>query len=180
MEKNNGKGLVIWLYGLSGAGKTTLSKLLSAKLRQDGLNLITLDGDDLRNGLNSNLSFSMKDREENIRRAAEMAKIISINGLMCICSFITPLNSHRQLAKKIIGENYFDVFVNCPIKVCQGRDVKGLYKKAFESSIKDFTGLSSKFEKPNRTDLKISTHLQSPEESLDILYLKIINRIKLI
>jgi adenylylsulfate kinase len=179
MGYTNNNGLVIWLFGLSGAGKSTLSKILYDKLTQNNIPAFRLDGDDLRKGLNADLGFSVEDRSENIRRAAEVSKIISGKNIVTICSFITPLAIHRQIAKEILKDNYFEVFIDCPLEVCEKRDVKGLYKQAHHNTIKDFTGIGSGFEKPIKPDLILSTETQTEEESFTILYDAICNRIKL-
>lgn len=172
------KGLVVWLFGLSGSGKTTISSLLQEKLQGKGFFAMSLDGDVLRAGINSDLSFTETDREENIRRAAEIAKIMLQNDIITICSFITPLKKHRAQAANIIGECYLEVFVDCPISVCEARDVKGLYKKAQSNQIKNFTGISSGFEVPVRPQLTIYTDIESPEESMEKVYRYIISFIK--
>ena len=172
------KGLVVWLFGLSGSGKTTISSLLKEKLQEEGLFAMSLDGDVLRAGINSDLSFTETDREENIRRAAEIAKIMLQNDVVTICSFITPLKKHRTLASSIIGEHYLEVFVDCPISVCEARDVKGLYKKAQSNQITNFTGISSGFEVPVHPQLTIHTDTESPEESMEEVYRHITPLIK--
>ena len=171
------KGLVIWLFGLSGAGKTTISSLLKEKLEGDGFFTVALDGDVLREGLNKDLSFSEQDRRENIRRAAEFAKVLVKNNIITICSFITPLQENRASAAGIIGENYFEVFIQCPLSECIKRDVKGLYKKAKANQITNFTGISANFETPEKTDLIISTLHESAIESMLKIYDKILPQI---
>ena len=175
----NQKGMVVWLFGLSGAGKTTLSSLLKEKLENDGYNAIALDGDVLRQGINRDLSFSEADRQENLRRAAEIAKIMLTNNMITICSFITPLEKNRAMISNIIGESYFEVFVDCPLNICFKRDVKGLYKKAKANQITDFTGIGSNFEVPENPDLVISTVHESPYESMRKIYSAITPRISL-
>lgn len=166
----NQKGIVVWLFGLSGAGKTTISSLLKEKLEASGFTAVALDGDVLREGINKDLSFSEMDRQENIRRVAEIAKIMLSNNLITICSFITPLEKHRAIASNIIGDDYFEVFVDCPLDLCFSRDVKGLYKKAKANQISDFTGVSSSFEKPENPNMVISTAYESPYESVQKVY----------
>jgi len=162
--------MVIWLTGLSGAGKTTLATELEKKIIALGNNVMSLDGDVIRNGLNSNLGFSEDDRMENIRRAAEVAKLFNEKGFLVICSFITPLNRMRALAKEIIGfQNFTEVFIDCSIETCEKRDVKGLYKKVRLNLIDNFTGISAGFEKPLSPDLTISTEQNSIEDSTDLL-----------
>lgn len=170
--------IVIWLFGLSGAGKTTIASLLKEKLEKDGFNITALDGDDLRKGINRDLSFSDADRQENIRRAAEMAKIIVKNNTIVICSFITPLQKHRDVASYILGNDYFEVFVDCPLDICCQRDTKGLYKKAKANQITDFTGVSSDFEQPANPHLVIYTAHECATESMEKVYGKIVHLLK--
>jgi adenylylsulfate kinase len=166
----NQKGIVVWLFGLSGAGKTTISSLLKEQLETNGFMVAALDGDELRKGISKDLSFSEADRQENIRRAAEIAKIMSNNNIVTICSFITPLQKHREVAANIIGPDYFEVFVDCPLDVCFERDVKGLYKKAKANQIPDFTGISSDFERPENPCLVLSTACESAQQSMKKVY----------
>jgi adenylylsulfate kinase len=176
----NQKGMVVWLFGLSGAGKTTISSLLKEKLEHNGFAVAALDGDELRKGISKDLSFSEADRQENIRRAAEIAKIMSNNNMVTICSFITPLQKHRNVAAEIIGDAYFEVFVDCPLDICCKRDVKGLYKKAKANQIPDFTGISSGFERPETPGLVLSTARESAEESMEIVYNMLMPHISLL
>jgi adenylyl-sulfate kinase len=149
---------VIWLFGLSGAGKSTLADRLCENLRLNQQILIRLDGDALRSGLCRGLGFSLNDRAENIRRAAETAKIGLQSGVCVVASFITPLETFRQLAADIVGREHISfVHVAAPLNVCRSRDVKGLYAKASAGSISDLTGVSSEFEDPLRPDLVLET-----------------------
>ena len=168
-------GLVIWLFGLSGSGKTTISTLLSEKLKLAGFFSVALDGDALREGINKDLGFSEQDRTENIRRAAEIAKLMLNNNIITICSFITPMSAQRTLAAEIIGERYFEVFIDCPLNICQERDVKGLYKDANQNLISNFTGVSAKFEPSSNANLILKTNTESAVESMERLF----NEIKL-
>ncbi len=157
-ELLNQKGVVIWLTGLSGSGKTTLAIAVSELLHKNGFLTQILDGDNIRLGINSNLSFSEKDRIENIRRTAEMAKLFVDCGIITICCLISPTEKIRALAKDIISENdFFEIFINTPINVCEQRDVKGLYKLARKGEIKNFTGISAPFEHPKLPSLEIRT-----------------------
>ncbi|WP_428329416.1 adenylyl-sulfate kinase [Mucilaginibacter sp.] len=169
----NQKGIVVWLFGLSGAGKTTISDLLKEKLESNGFFTVSLDGDVLREGLNKDLLFSEADRQENIRRAAEVAKMMLKNNIVTICSFITPLNKNRAMAADIIGEGYFEVFVECPLSLCIKRDVKGLYQKAKANQILNFTGISASFETPENSSFIISTADDTAIESMEKIYSKI-------
>ena len=174
----NQKSLVVWILGLSGSGKSTLARGLENDLHQRGYLTQILDGDNLRSGINSNLSFSDKDRIENIRRAAEVSKLFANCGVVTICSLISPTQEIREMAKSIIGEDkYFEVFVNCPIEVCESRDVKGLYKKAREGELKNFTGIDSPFEEPKNPDLEIKTDVNSIEDCHNQLVENIISKI---
>ena len=166
----NQKGMVIWLLGLSGAGKSTIATLLKEKLDNEGFFSVSLDGDILRAGINNNLTYSNEDREENIRRAAEMAKILVENNIITICSFITPLQGHRDLMHKILYDQYFEVFVNCPLEICEKRDVKGLYKKARTEGLSNFTGISAAFEPSVSSNLTLFTNIQTPADSCELLY----------
>jgi len=157
---------VIWLFGLSGAGKTTISLNLKQQIQSPDRKVVLLDGDSLREGINQDLSFSDNDRLENIRRVAEIAKLLSQNNVTCICSIITPLDVHRKLARAIIGDNVSMIFIDCPLSECEKRDVKGLYEKARNNMIPKFTGISAPFEIPNDMDLKIHTQHKSPDENV--------------
>ncbi len=161
---------VIWLFGLSGAGKTTLSRLLAEKLEKLGRNVVLLDGDELRAGLNSDLGFSNEDRAENIRRASHIANLLVKRNIVCIGSFITPLDVHRQLVSQIVGEELLLVYLDCPASECERRDVKGLYRQARKRLISDFTGVSASFEPPRADILSIDTNRHTPEESMDVLW----------
>ncbi|MBY0424663.1 MAG: adenylyl-sulfate kinase [Cytophagales bacterium] len=173
------KSLVIWMVGLSGSGKSTLAVGLENKLNEIGVLTQLLDGDNLRVGINSNLGFTENDRLENIRRASEVAKLFLNCGVVTICSFISPLKVYRDLASKIIGaDNFFEVYVNAPYSVCEERDVKGLYKKARNGEIKNFTGLDAPFESPLTPNLEIRTDQMTLDESLETLYQSVLKRIK--
>ncbi|MFN3848510.1 MAG: adenylyl-sulfate kinase [Spirosomataceae bacterium] len=166
-------GVVIWMTGLSGSGKTTIAKNLEKKLHDEGKVCRVLDGDILRTGLNSNLGFSEEDRIENIRRVAEVAKILLDSGIIVIVSLITPKESMRKIARDIIGENDFRlVFVDTPLEVCERRDVKGLYAKARKGEIKNFTGISLNniYEEPLIYDLAIKTHNVNVDLCVDKIY----------
>jgi len=174
----NQNGLVIWMVGLSGSGKSTLATGMENRLHQNKFHTMLLDGDNLRSGINSNLGFSEEDRIENIRRAAEISKLFALNGTVTICSLISPTDEIRKMAAEIIGEKYCEVFINCPIEVCEARDVKGLYAKARKGEIKNFTGIDSPFEIPRNPDIDVKTGEMHLEDSLDYLYNSIINKIK--
>jgi len=159
--------IVIWMTGLSGAGKTTIAKNLEAELLAQGYIAQILDGDNIRSGINNNLSFSEEDRFENIRRIAEISKLFVQGGVICINSFISPTDKIRDMAKKIIGkDDYIEIYVNAPLEVCEDRDVKGLYSKARRGEIKDFTGIDSPFEEPLNPDVEVNTDIQTAKESV--------------
>ncbi len=175
----NQKGVVVWLTGLSGSGKSTIAQGVENKLHQEGILTKLLDGDNLRTGLNGNLGFSDKDREENIRRVAEVAKLFKETGIITICSFVSPTIKIRNNAKRIIGDvDFMEVYVNTSFEECAKRDVKGLYKKALAGEIKNFTGLDAPFESPSHPCIIIDTTNQSVEESVDKLFNLILERIK--
>lgn len=162
----NQRSMVIWFTGLSGAGKTTLAQGLEKNLHNRGYLTQVLDGDNIRTGINSNLGFSEEDRLENIRRIAEVSKLLMNSGIITLNSFISPTIEIRDLARKIIGkENFIEVFVDAPLAVCERRDIKGLYKKAREGKIKNFTGIDAPFEAPRNPDLVVKTEDLSVEES---------------
>ena len=139
-----------------------------------------LDGDNIRTGINNNLGFSEEDRLENIRRIAEVSKLLIDTGMITICSFISPTDEIRSLARSIIGEkDFIEIFLNPPLEVCETRDVKGLYKRARAGEIKDFTGISSPFEAPAHPDVEIDTSVTSIKDSVDIIFNAIIDQITL-
>jgi adenylylsulfate kinase len=178
-EKQLGqRAKVIWFTGLSGSGKTTIAHHLEKRLHDKGFFTMTLDGDNVRTGINANLGFSETDRRENIRRIAEVSKLFLHCGVITINCFVSPVNELRELAKKIIGaDDFIEVYVNAPLEVCEQRDVKGLYKKARAGEISDFTGIQSPFEAPPRPALEIRTDLldigQSVTRVLDFILPKI-------
>ena len=157
---------VIWFTGLSGSGKSSIANILEKKLQSLGKHTITLDGDNIRHGLNRDLGFTEADRVENIRRVGELAKLMLDSGLICITSFISPFESERSMARTLVSENEFiEVFVDTPLSVCEQRDVKGLYAKARAGEIPNFTGISSPFETPKNPEIRIDTTNISAEEA---------------
>jgi len=174
-EKLNGhKSFVVWLTGFSGSGKSTIANALEVSLFEKGIRSFCLDGDNTRLGINKDLGFSSADRTENIRRVAEMSKLFLESGTIVITSFISPLISDREMAKNIIGDSDFvEVFINCPLEICEERDVKGLYAKARRGEIKDFTGIDSPFEEPLKADIELYTNQNSIEECVEIIMEKI-------
>jgi len=149
MNNLNQKPYIVWLTGLSASGKSTLANALAVKLQNQGYKTYLLDGDELRTGLNSDLGFSKKDREENIRRVAHLSQILLDAGLIVITAFISPFQKDREFARSLVkSDQFIEVFVDTPLEVCEKRDPKGLYKKARAGELKDFTGIDSVYEKP--------------------------------
>ena len=166
------KSPVIWLTGLSGSGKSTIANELAIKLQQEGKLAYILDGDNVRMGLNKDLGFSDDDRKENIRRIAEVAKLLSDAGVIAITAFISPFREEREKAKEIIGrDNFIEVFVRTSLETCEKRDPKGLYKKARAGKIPMFTGIDSPYEEPLNYDIMVSGDTDSDQyESTKFLY----------
>ncbi|MCR5202706.1 MAG: adenylyl-sulfate kinase [Lachnospiraceae bacterium] len=172
--QKNQKPKTIWFTGLSGSGKSTLANALEKRLFADGKHTMSLDGDNIRLGLNKNLGFKEQDRIENIRRIAEVAKLLNDAGVIAITSFISPFLSDRENAKSIIGrENFIEIYVSTPLEECEKRDVKGLYKKARAGEIPNFSGISSPYEPPKEPDLTIDTSKVSLEDAVELIYKKI-------
>lgn len=162
------KGIVLWLTGLSGAGKSTIAIELERRLMNMGRLAYRLDGDNIRNGLNSNLGFLIDSRTENIRRVSEAAKLFQDCGIITLVSFISPLRNMREMAKSIIGETHFiEIYVKASLATCMQRDTKGLYKKAMEGGLKNFTGISSPYEEPDCADMILETDANSVDECVD-------------
>jgi bifunctional enzyme CysN/CysC len=165
-EQKSQSAKIIWFTGLSGSGKSSIANILEKKLQALGKHTITLDGDNMRHGLNRDLGFTAADRVENIRRVGEVAKLMVNSGLICITSFISPFESERKMARSLVSENEFiEVFIDTPLSVCEERDVKGLYAKARSGEIPNFTGISSPYESPENPEIRIDTTKQSPEEA---------------
>lgn len=175
-QRNRHKGAIIWLTGLSGAGKSTVATELERELFQMGLHTYILDGDNIRHGLSANLGFSPEDRTENIRRVGEVAKLLMDAGALVITAFISPYRDDRRLARSLVNDGEFvEVYVNAPIEICEQRDPKGLYKKARAGQITNFTGVSAPYEPPEKPDVVVHTDKQTPAECVAqiIDYLKV-------
>lgn len=171
---------VLWLTGLSGSGKSTIAQHLERKLYNEGFFAQVLDGDNIRSGINNNLSFSPEDRKENIRRISEIAKLYLNSGVITLNSFISPTIEIRQMAKDIVGEkDFIEVFINTPIEICEARDVKGLYKKARKGEIKGFTGIDAPYEAPENPDIEVKTADLTIEESVEVVYQHLLKHISL-
>lgn len=167
--------VVLWFTGLSGSGKSTLAHRLEEKLYEQKVRTYVLDGDNVRTGLNKNLGFSPEDREENIRRIGEVSRLFMDCGIIMMAAFISPYRRDRDVVRKLVEEKEFiEIYVKCPVEVCEERDVKGLYKKAREGVIKNFTGISAAYEEPLNPEMIIDSSAMSVEESVNsiIQYLK--------
>jgi adenylylsulfate kinase len=167
-EKLNGhKGATVWLTGLSGSGKSTIAVDLEKRLCERGVRTYILDGDNIRHGLNKNLGFSPEDRTENIRRIGEVAKLFTDAGLVAITAFISPYRADRDQVRALMKPgDFIEIHVDCPVEVCEQRDVKGLYKKARAGEIKEFTGISAPYEAPGKAELTIKSGDLALEQSV--------------
>ena len=161
------KSAIIWFTGLSGSGKSTLANELEYRLNKLGIHTFLLDGDNVRHGLNSDLGFSPEDREENIRRVGEVAKLFVDAGLVVLVSFISPYRKDRRRARSLVEpDEFIEVYVKCPLEVAEQRDPKGLYKKAREGVIQDFTGISAPYEEPENPEIIVETDKLTIDESV--------------
>ena len=164
------RGAVVWMTGLSGSGKSTIAAAAERKLFERGIFARVLDGDNVRDGLNANLGFSLEDRSENTRRVAEVAKLFAETGAVVLCCFVSPTREMRSTVADIVGErDFLEVFVNTPLEICERRDVKGLYAKARAGEIKDFTGIDSPYEAPESPFLELRTADLTIEQAADQL-----------
>lgn len=177
-EMKNQRPLLLWFTGLSGSGKSTIANAVEKKLCESNRHTYSLDGDNVRLGLNSNLSFSAEDRTENIRRIAEVSNLMVDAGLIVIASFVSPYSVDRAKVKEIVGaDNFVEVYVNTSIEECERRDVKGLYKKARAGEILNFTGINAPYEAPVNTDIEIDTLKTSVDEAVKIIVQNIEHKI---
>ncbi len=166
MKQLKQKGAVVWLTGLSASGKSTVAREVELALVANGINAYVLDGDNVRHGLNSNLGFSPDDRKENIRRIGEVAKLFAEANVVAITAFISPYREDRDMARKLLPEGqFFEIFCEASIEVCESRDPKGLYKKAKAGEIKEFTGISAPYEEPAKAELVLKTGEETLEQS---------------
>lgn len=163
------EGLVLWMYGLSGSGKSTIAAAVERKLHQQGRFVVILDGDNFRDGLNADLGFSDEDRRENVRRVAEVAKMFAQQGVIVLVSVITPKRELRDQAREIVGEGFHEIFIKASFETCSQRDPKGLYAKVAAGEIQQFTGKDSGFEEPNSPEFLIETECVEPHEAADQL-----------
>ncbi len=176
---NDQNSFLIWFTGLSGSGKSTIANALEFKLHQAGFKTYALDGDNIRKGINNDLTFSPKDRTENIRRIAEVANLMVDAGLIVLGAFVSPYKKDRKNIKDIVGnDNFVEIFVNTSLEECEKRDVKGLYEKARKGEIKDFTGINAPYEAPENPDVEVVTDELSVQESVELIYNKIQEKLK--
>ena len=168
-ERIGHKGGVLWLTGLSGAGKSTLATELEHRLFHNGYNVYVLDGDNVRHGLSSNLAFSPEDRAENIRRVGEVCGLFADAGFVAIAAFISPYRDDRTIARRASGDSFHEVFVNADLATCEERDTKGLYKRARQGEIPEFTGISAPYEEPLNAELQVDTMNRSVDSCIDTL-----------
>lgn len=166
-NRNGHSSAVFWLTGLSGSGKSTIAHEVEKRLFDKEMQIYVFDGDNVRHGLCGDLSFSPEGRAENIRRIAETAKLFAENGTICLCAFISPMRSDRLKVREIVGEDFHEIYVKCPVEECENRDVKGYYKLAREGKIKNYTGISAPYEEPTSPGLILETEKHSIEESTD-------------
>jgi bifunctional enzyme CysN/CysC len=181
-KRNQHRGAVIWLTGLSGAGKSTIARALEKELFQLSMHTYVLDGDNLRHGLNANLGFAPEDRAENIRRVSEVAKLMADAGTVVITSFISPYRNDRARARAIAlhaGAEFVEIFVDAPLAVCEQRDPKGLYQKARAGELKGFTGIDAPYEPPADSEITVRTDQQSPAECVDVILAELLPRLRL-
>lgn len=170
------RGIVLWFTGLSGSGKSTLAVNLEERLNKLGKLTYLLDGDNIRHGLNKDIGFSLEDRSENIRRIAEVSKLFVDAGIITLAAFISPLQKDRDAVREIVKEDFIEIFVKCPLEVCEERDPKNLYKKARSGEIKNFTGINSPYEEPVNPELIVNTHETDINEEVDRIIEFIVNR----
>ncbi len=174
---NGHRSINLWFTGLSGSGKSTLAHAVEERLHLMGCRTYVFDGDNVRHGLCSDLGFSREDRAENLRRIAEMVKLFIDAGVISLTAFISPLKKDRERVKEIIGpQDVIEIYCNCPVEVCEQRDVKGLYKMAREGKIKNYTGISAPYEEPEDPDIVLHTAYQPIDECIEIIIKELVRR----
>ncbi len=179
IRQNGHQPCVVWFTGLSGSGKSTLANAVEQLLVAEGIHTYVLDGDNIRHGLNSNLDFSESGRHENIRRIGEVSKLFVDAGIVVLTAFISPFKSDRAMVRSLVeADEFVEVFVDCPIEICEQRDVKGLYKKARAGEISDFTGISSPFENPEHPEITIPTSACTIEDAAKLITNHVLKQIK--
>lgn len=170
---------MVLFTGLSGAGKSTIANIVEIELNKRGHKTYLLDGDNVRLGLNNDLTFSEEDRKENLRRIAEVSKLFVDSGTIVLAAFVSPLEKDRQMMRKTLGDDFIEVFVNTPLKVCEERDVKGLYKKALSGEIPNFSGITAPYEQPTNAEVIVQTVNKSPESCGELVLLKIEKKLRI-
>ena len=179
-KKNGHNSLLLWFTGLSGSGKSTIASALELRLQREGYHTYALDGDNIRKGINSDLSFSPEDRTENIRRIAEVANLFVDAGVIVLAAFVSPYKKDRENIRNIVGnDNFVEIFVNTSLEECERRDVKGLYRKAREGKIKDFTGVNAPYEAPESPEIEVVTDELTLEECVNRIYERVKPKLKL-
>ncbi|WP_452230582.1 MULTISPECIES: adenylyl-sulfate kinase [unclassified Lacinutrix] len=169
-EKNKHKSFLLWFTGLSGSGKSTIANVVEQELYKLGISTYTLDGDNIRKGINSDLTFAPQDRTENIRRIAEIGNLMVEAGLVTLAAFVSPYRKDRENIKDIIKDvNFIEIYINTSVEECERRDVKGLYKKARAGEIKNMTGISAPYEAPENPDIEIKTEEKTVEEAVQLI-----------
>ena len=180
VQRNGHPSTVVWFTGLSGSGKSTIANLVEKDLFDRNIQTFSLDGDNIRNRLNNDLDFTEKDRKENLRRIAEVAKLFVEGGNIVIASFVSPLISDRKYVKSIIGnKDFIEVFVNTSLEECERRDVKGLYKKAREGKIPNFTGISAPYQEPINPDLVVKTENEDVQTSVKKVFEYLVDKLEI-
>lgn len=178
--KNKHSSFLLWFTGLSGSGKSTIANVVEQKLFEQGIKTYSLDGDNIRKGINNDLSFSPKDRTENIRRIAEVANLMIDAGLVVLAAFVSPYKKDRNNIRSIVKDiNFVEVYINTSLEECERRDVKGLYKKARAGEIKNMTGISAPYEAPEHPDIEIKTEEQSIDDAADEIVAFVQQKLKL-
>ena len=178
-QRNGHHSACLWFTGLSGSGKSTVANTVEQHLYNMGFNTYSLDGDNIRKGLNRDLNFSEEGRVENIRRIGEVARLMCDAGLVVLAAFVSPFKKDRQLLRELMGDKFMEIFVDAPLEVCEQRDVKGLYKKARNGEISNFTGISSPFEVPQNPEVHINTDQYSIDESAQRVMNVILPKLKI-